>query len=272
METFLTFFHGQPPIVAVLAGTGFTFFMTALGAATVFFRSDKPSPNTLPLTLGFAAGIMIAASVWSLLLPAMEHANENGQPAWLITGGGFICGALFLVLLDKALPHWHPTATEPEGPKTSFKRTTLLVSAVTLHNIPEGMSVGLTFALAALSGDPVAFAGAATLALGMGIQNLPEGAAVSLPLKDTGMQRNKAFLIGALSGLVEPIFGVLTVLLLAQLTPILGFLLAFAAGAMIYVVIEELIPAAHLNTHSDAATLSVMAGFVLMMVLDTALG
>ena len=181
-------------------------------------------------------------------------------------------GVAFLALLDKLLPHQHADSNTPEGPVCDLDKTTLLVFAVTLHNIPEGMSVGLTFAAAALTGDPLAYSAAAALAIGIGIQNIPEGTAVALPLKGCGFSANKSFVVGALSGIVEPVFGILTVAIVPFVSPYLPWLLAFAAGAMLYVVVEELIPAAHLNTHSDTGTLAVMTGFLLMMILDTSLG
>ena len=254
------------------AGTGFTFFMTALGASLVLFFRKGTSENAQRIFLGFAAGVMIAASVWSLLIPAIEEAQLQGMPGWLPAGGGFILGVAFLMLLDTLMPHLHPGSNEPEGVRSSLKRTTLLVSAVTLHNIPEGMAVGLSFALAAQSGDPAALTGAMALAIGMGIQNFPEGAAISLPLHQEGMHKGKAFLYGSLSGVVEPIFGILTVLIAGTITPLMPWLLSFAAGAMLYVVAEELIPEAHLGSHSNVGTLGVMAGFLIMMVLDVALG
>lgn len=234
--------------------------------------SQQRARKFQPLAMGFAAGIMIAASIWSLLIPAMEHAQENGANQWLPTTGGFILGVAFVALLDKITPHMHPDSDTPEGPHVKLDRTTLLVSAVTLHNIPEGMSLGLAFSIAALSQDPAALSSAFALALGMSIQNIPEGAAVSLPLACGTMSRAKAFAVGVFSGAMEPLFGVLTVLALSLVVPYLPWLLAFAAGAMMYVVVEELIPAAHLNEHSDLGTLSVMAGFVVMMLLDTTLG
>lgn len=255
-------------------GCGFTWLMTTAGAATVFFfRKDREITHRI--FLGFAAGVMIAASVWSLLNPAIEQAEELGQPGWIPAAGGFLLGVAFLMMLDTFLPHLHPEGEQPEGVKTSWKRTTLLVSAVTLHNIPEGMSVGLLFAMAAQStgAEATAHLGMATaLAIGMGLQNFPEGAAISLPLRREGMGRGKAFLLGSLSGIVEPIFGILVVLVSSQITPFMPWMLAFAAGAMVYVVVEELIPEAHLGEHSNVGTLGVIAGFVIMMVLDVALG
>ncbi len=258
-------------ILLALMGTGFTFFATVLGSATVFFFKDKIGPKTEKAFLGFAAGIMIAASVWSLLIPAQQMAAEQGQNEILCTSVGFILGGAFLFLLDKLLPHMHPNSGEKEGLKSSFTKTTLLVLAVTMHNIPEGMAVGLSFGLSGES-KALTFSAAAALALGIGLQNFPEGAAISLPLKKEGVSSKKAFVLGALSGIVEPVGGVLAVLLAGSVSAAMPWLLSFAAGAMIFVVVEELIPEARLGEHSDMGTLSVMAGFVLMMVLDTALG
>ena len=255
-------------------GCGFTWFMTTAGSAVVFFfRKDRAVTHRI--FLGFAAGVMIAASVWSLLNPAIEQAEELGQVGWIPAAGGFLLGVAFLMALDTFLPHLHMEGDEPEGVKTSWKRTTLLVSAVTLHNIPEGMSVGLLFAMAGQSSGPerTAYLGmAVALAIGMGLQNFPEGAAISLPLRREGMSRGKAFVMGSLSGIVEPIFGILVVLVSTQIAPFMPWMLAFAAGAMIYVVVEELIPEAHLGEHSNIGTLGVIAGFVVMMVLDVAVG
>lgn len=254
-------------------GTGFTFLMTTLGAAMVYIFKGKKSAQIQRIFLGFAAGVMIAASIWSLLIPAIERAEEYGMIPWIPAAGGFLLGGLFLLLLDNILPHLHIESNQPEGLQSSWKRTTLLVSAVTLHNIPEGMAVGLTFALAAQqTNDPSLYTAAIALAIGIGIQNFPEGAAISLPLKQEGMSSHKAFFFGSMSGIVEPIFGVLTVLIAGNIAPIMPWLLSFAAGAMIYVVVEELIPEAHLGEHSNIATLAVMGGFLIMMILDVALG
>ncbi|HIR84643.1 MAG TPA: ZIP family metal transporter [Candidatus Galloscillospira excrementavium] len=253
-------------------GTGFTFLMTTVGAALVFFFRRSVSLRAQRVFLGFAAGVMTAASVWSLLIPAIEQAEDAGQVGWIPAAGGFVLGAAFLIVLDNLLPHLHPGSRDPEGPPTPWKRTTLLMFAVTLHNIPEGMAVGLSFALAAQEGGEAALPAALALALGMGIQNFPEGAAISLPLRQEGMSRTKAFLCGSLSGVVEPIFGVLVVLLAGSVAPLMPWMLSFAAGAMVYVVVEELIPEAHLGEHSHVGTLGVMAGFLVMMVLDVALG
>ena len=253
-------------------GTGFTFLMTAAGAAVVFLFKNEIKPSFQRVFLGFAAGVMIAASVWSLLIPSIEMAGEQGVPGWLPAAGGFALGALFLMVLDALMPHLHPGSSEAEGVHTSFKRTTLLVLAVTLHNIPEGMAVGLAFAMAAQHQDPALMSAAMALAIGIGIQNFPEGAAISLPLRQEGFSRFKAFLYGSLSGIVEPIFGILTVLAASQIAGLMPWLLSFAAGAMIFVVVEELIPEAHLGEHTHVGTIGFMVGFLIMMILDVALG
>ena len=262
----------QKELLYALLGTGFTCGATILGAAMVFFFRKELSHNTQKVFLGFAAGVMIAASVWSLLIPAMEMAEAQGQNAMLAAGGGFLLGGVFLMLLDRVLPHLHIGSEEPEGLPAHWKRTTMIVLAVTLHNIPEGMAVGLTFSVAAQDPSPGALAGAVALAIGMGLQNFPEGAAVSLPMKSQGVSNKKAFWCGAASGIVEPVFGLLTVLIAGSITGVMPWILAFAAGAMIYVVVEELIPEAQLGEHSHTGTASVMLGFLVMMLLDTALG
>ena len=254
-------------------GTGFTFAMTTLGAAVVFFFRKRVSGNVQRVFLGFAAGVMIAASVWSLLIPAINEAEANGMIGWIPAAGGFVLGIAFLMLLDCLLPHLHMDAQQPEGLSASWKRTTLLVLAVTLHNIPEGMAVGLSFALAAQhGGDSALYAAAFALAIGIGIQNFPEGAAISLPLRQEGLSVGKSFVYGSLSGIVEPIFGIAVVLISGFIQPLMPWLLAFAAGAMLFVVVEELIPEANLGEHSNIGTLGVMAGFLIMMILDVALG
>ncbi len=253
-------------------GTGFTFFMTALGAALVFFFKNQIKAGVQKIFLGFASGVMIAASVWSLLIPAMEEAKAAGETEWIPAVGGFVFGIAFLMILDNLLPHLHPQAQEVEGLSANWKRTTMLVLAVTLHNIPEGMAVGLAFALAAQHSDAAGYSAAMALAIGIGIQNFPEGAAISLPLRQEGLSRTRSFVYGALSGIVEPIFGILVVLAAGSIQPLMPWLLSFAAGAMMYVVVEELIPEAHLGEHSNVGTLGVMGGFLLMMVLDVALG
>ena len=262
----------QRELLYAAMGTGFTCGATILGAAMVFFFKKDISDTVQKVFLGFAAGVMIAASVWSLLIPAMEMAESMGKNVMLPVGGGFALGGISLMLLDQLLPHLHIGSEEPEGLHVNWKRTTMIVLAVTLHNIPEGMAVGLTFAVAAQDPAPGALAGAVALAVGMGLQNFPEGAAVSLPMKSQGVPNKKAFLCGAASGIVEPIFGLLTVLIAGSVGSIMPWILAFAAGAMIYVVVEELIPEAHLGEHSHTGTSSVMAGFLVMMMLDVVLG
>ena len=255
-------------------GTGFTFLMTALGAASVFLlRNEEHRKLFQRIFLGFAAGVMIAASVWSLLIPAIEQAEAAGQPGWTPAAGGFVLGALFLMALHQLLPHLHPGEKHAEGLPSRWQRPTLLFTAVTLHNIPEGMSVGLLFAMAAQGGgDPAVMGMAIALALGIGIQNVPEGAAVALPMLQEGMSSPKAFALGTLSGLAEPVFGILVVLVAGAVAPYMPWMLAFSAGAMMYVVVEELIPEAHLGEHSNVGTAGVMVGFLVMMILDVALG
>lgn len=254
-------------------GTGFTFLMTTLGSAMVFMFRKEMNDRVQKIFLGFAAGVMIAASVWSLLIPAIEEAEANGQIGWIPAAGGFVLGVVFLYGLDLLVPHLHPGTNETEGISSSMKRTSLLVLAVTLHNIPEGMAVGLSFALAAQHlGDSSAYASAIALAIGIGIQNFPEGAAISLPLRQEGMGVGRSFFLGSMTGIVEPIFGILAVLIAGLIAPYMPWLLSFAAGAMMYVVVEELIPEAHLGEHSNIGTMGVMSGFLIMMILDVALG
>ena len=253
-------------------GTGFTCLATVQGAALVFFFREELSGGVQRVFLGFAAGVMIAASVWSLLIPAMEMAEAAGRSPLAPAAGGFVLGGVFLMLLDRLLPHMHIGSEEAEGLPARWKRTTMIVLAVTLHNIPEGMAVGLTFSVAARDPSSGAVMGAVALALGMALQNFPEGAVVSLPMRSQGVPAGRAFLCGAVSGAVEPVFGLLTVLAAGSVTGLMPWVLSFAAGAMIYVVVEELIPEAHLGEHSHAGTGSVMAGFLVMMVLDLALG
>ncbi|MDL2294371.1 ZIP family metal transporter [Ruminococcaceae bacterium OttesenSCG-928-D13] len=244
--------------------------MTALGAATVFLMRGKNNDKIQRIFLGFAAGVMIAASVWSLLIPAIELGEEAGVPGWLPAAGGFILGVVFLLLLDGLIPHLHPGSTDAEGPKSKLPGSTLMVLAVTLHNIPEGMAVGLACAMAAGGGGSAA--AAIALCIGMGLQNFPEGAAVSLPLKRDGFSSGKAFAYGAFSGFVEPVGGILAVLVAGGIAPLMPWFLSFAAGAMMYVVVEEMIPEAHLGEHSHPGTLGALAGFLIMMILDVALG
>jgi ZIP family zinc transporter len=241
-------------------GTGFIFLMTALGSATVFFLPAEPNPRLQKAILGFAAGVMTAASVWSLLLPAMELTAAAGAlPVWLPAAAGVLAGAVFMAVLDGLLPRLRC------GKGGECRQSTLLMTAITLHNVPEGMAVGLAFALAA-SGEQLV--GAAALALGIGIQNFPEGAAVALPLRQEGKRRSGAFLIGVLSGAAEPVFGLLAVLAAGCAEPLMPWLLSASAGAMLYVSVEELIPQAK----SRSGTCGFVLGFLLMMVLDTALG
>lgn len=260
-------------LIWAAAGTGFTFLMTTLGAASVFLFRKKQNDLMQRIFLGFAAGIMIAASIWSLLIPSIESAEKAGGISWIPAAGGFVIGVSFLMGIHALLPHIHPGIKKPEGLPSKWSRPTLLFAAVTLHNIPEGMSVGLLFAMASQQGgDPSIMGMATALALGIGIQNIPEGAAVALPLRQEGMSASKAFAMGSLSGLAEPVFGILVVLFAGVVAPYMPWMLAFAAGAMMYVVVEELIPEAQLGKYSNAGTLSVMVGFLLMMILDVALG
>ena len=258
---------------ALLATLG-TWLVTALGAATVvLFKS--PNPKILNLMLGFAAGVMVAASFWSLLQPAIERAEAAGSmPAFLVATLGFLCGALFMWGSDKCVTYAQRRSALAQGEKNArLNRIILLVLSITLHNIPEGLAVGVAFGALKNGGyTPEALMGAVTVAVGIGLQNFPEGAAISLPLRQEGVPAWKAFLYGGLSGIVEPIFGILAVLIAGSIQPLLPWLLAFAAGAMMYVVVEELIPEAHLGEHSNIGTLGVMAGFLVMMVLDVALG
>jgi len=253
--------------------TLFTWFVTALGAGLVFFFK-RINRKVLDCMLGFAAGVMIAASYWSLLAPAIEMAEESNLPAWVPATVGFLAGGFFLWIADKLLPHLHPgfPTTEAEGIKTSWQRSMLLVLAITLHNIPEGLAVGVAFGALAADLPSATLAGAVALALGIGIQNFPEGAAVSVPLRREGFSRLKSFWYGQLSGAVEPIAGVVGAVTVIYMRPILPYALSFAAGAMIYVVVEELIPESQMEKHTDVATIGAMLGFAVMMTLDVALG
>jgi len=259
-------------VIDVFYGLMIPFIGTSLGAAAVFFMKRALREKVSRALTGFAAGVMVAASVWSLLIPAIEQSQAMGQFSFLPSLIGFWLGVLFLLLLDKIIPHLHRGFSEAEGPKSSLKRTTMMVLAVTLHNIPEGMAVGAVYA-GLLSGSPdITAGGAMALALGIAIQNFPEGAIISMPLHAQGQKKPKAFLCGVLSGVVEPIFGVLTVIFAALIVPVLPYLLSFAAGAMIYVVVEELIPEMSQGRHSDVGVLFFAAGFTVMMSLDVALG
>ena len=245
---------------------------TTLGSAMVFWMRREMNRKLEKMLLGFASGVMIAASVWSLLIPAIDMAEEQGKAGWIPAAVGFLGGIAFLLGLDSLVPHLHLESAEPEGLEANLKKTTMLVLAVTLHNIPEGMSVGVTFAGALLGNTGITMAGAFTLAAGIAIQNFPEGAIISMPLRAKGMSRGRAFLYGTASGAVEPVAAWITILLTRLVLPVLPYLLAFAAGAMIYVVVEELIPEANQGEHSNLGTAGVMAGFLIMMILDVALG
>lgn len=269
----MDFFYDLHPVwQAFLAGL-FTWGLTALGASVVFFTRTV-NQKLLTSMLGFAAGVMIAASFWSLLAPAIEMAEGGPVAVWVPPAVGFLLGGLFLAAADKILPHLHlgqPRAAA-EGVRTSWQRSVLLVMAITLHNIPEGLAVGVAFGAAAANLPAATLAGAVALAIGIGIQNFPEGIAVAMPLRGEGMSRWKSFGFGQASAIVEPVAAVIGAAAVLLMQPLLPYALSFAAGAMIYVVVEELIPESHNNGHTDLATLSVMVGFVVMMVLDVALG
>lgn len=269
----MDWFLAQTPIIQALIATCFTWFLTALGAAMVFLFRDF-NRKILDGMLGFAAGVMIAASFWSLLSPAIEIAESNGTPGWIPAGIGFLLGGAALFAIDRLLPHLHLgfPLESAEGIKTSWQRSLLLVLAITMHNIPEGLAVGVAFGAAAAGYPTASVAGAIALALGIGIQNFPEGLAVSMPLRREKLTPFKSFWYGQLSGMVEPIAGVLGAVAVVFVQPLLPYALAFAAGAMIYVVVEELIPEAQLAKNTDLATITTMLGFTVMMVLDVALG
>ncbi len=267
-------FYTQNPVIQAFIGTLFTWSVTAFGAAMVFFFKGI-NRRVLDSMLGFAAGVMIAASYWSLLAPAIALSEEMpGVPSWFPAAAGFLLGAIFLRVTDRLIPHLHlgMPLSDAEGPRTRWQRSILLVFAITIHNIPEGLAVGVAFGTAAIGFPGATLPAAIALAIGIGIQNFPEGAAVSIPLRREGFTRWKCFVYGQFSGMVEPIFGVLGALLVIAMRPILPYALAFAAGAMIYVVIEELIPEAHEHRNIDLATMGAICGFVVMMTLDVALG
>lgn len=268
----LEYFRDFNPVTLALLGTIFTYGMTAIGAALVFFFKAF-NKKVLNAMLGFAAGVMIAASFWSLLAPAIELAEEDGKPAYLVVAIGFLAGAMLLFIADKLIPHQHMSG-HVDGPhrKKTSKSSIMLITAITLHNIPEGLAVGVAFGALAFGWSDAAFLGAVSLAIGIGIQNLPEGAAVSIPLRKEGMDRWKCFVNGQFSGMVEPIAGVLGAFAVITMRPLLPYALAFAAGAMIYVVAEELIPQAHDKDTVHFATWGVIIGFTVMMMLDVALG
>lgn len=256
----------------VLRGIFIPFIGTLLGSACVFFMGSKMNRTLQRALTGFAGGVMVAASVWSLLIPAMNYAEGMGKFAFIPAAVGFWVGIFFLLILDKIIPHLHMNSAEAEGPKTGLKKTSMLVLAVVLHNLPEGMAVGVVFAGRLTGNTAITAAGALALAVGIAIQNFPEGAIISMPLASEGVSKKKAFLYGVLSGIVEPLGAIITIVLSAFIIPALPYFLSFAAGAMIYVVVEELIPEMSEGEHSDIGTLMFACGFTLMMILDVALG
>jgi len=269
----IEFFAQRSPIIQALMGTLFTWGMTAMGAGVIFFSKDV-SRKLLNGFLGFASGVMIAASYWSLLAPAIELSENMAVPSWFPATAGFLFGGAFLFAVDKLLPHLHmgDELSEAEGVKSSWQRSVLLITAITLHNIPEGLAVGVAFGAAAAGIEQASIGAAIALAIGIGIQNFPEGLAVSAPLRREGWKTGKAFQYGQLSGMVEPLAALLGVAATLFIRPLLPYALAFAAGAMIYVVAEELIPESKVDSHSDIPTIGVMLGFAVMMLLDVALG
>ena len=238
----------------------------------VFLMKNKINKKVEKILLGFASGVMIAASVWSLLIPSINMTEEQGKVAWIPAAVGFLLGIIFLLVLDSLIPHLHLDSDKPEGLKAKLKKTTMMIFAVTLHNIPEGMAVGVAFAGALAGNAGITMSAAIALAIGIAIQNFPEGAIISMPLKSEGISKTKAFIYGTLSGAVEPVAAFITILLTSLVVQILPYLLSFAAGAMIYVVVEELIPESQSGAHSNIGTIGVAIGFVLMMILDVALG
>lgn len=245
---------------------------TVVGSAAVFLTRDKVSERVQNALLGFAAGVMVAASVWSLIIPAIDLSEHLGKWNWMPPAVGILLGMLFLLALDSLVPHMHPTGTSAEGPRTKLGRRSMLMLAVTLHNIPEGMAVGAVIAGTMQGNAGITMAAAMALAVGMAIQNLPEGAIISLPLRADGSSRRRAFGYGALSGIVEPLSAALMILLFEHISPVLPYLLAFSAGAMLYVVVEELVPETQRGEHSNIGTVAFAIGFIIMMILDVALG
>lgn len=257
--------------INIFYGLMIPFLGTSLGAACVFFMKKNLNISINRALTGFAAGVMVAASVWSLLIPALEQSHNMGKWSFIPAAIGFWIGILFLLLLDRIIPHIHRFAQNPEGPKSHLQRTTMLVLAVTLHNIPEGMAVGVVYAGYRAGNVGITAAGALALSLGIAIQNFPEGAIISMPLRSEGMGRGKSFVMGVLSGIVEPIGALLTILAANLIVPTLPYFLSFAAGAMIYVVVEELIPEMSQGKHSNIGTMFFAVGFTIMMILDVAL-
>ena len=256
----------------IFIGLLIPFLGTTLGAAMVFLMRNKLNEKVEKVLLGFASGVMVAASIWSLLIPSIYMAKEQNIIAWLPATVGFVLGIVFLLILDNIIPHLHIKSKEPEGLKSKLGKSAMMVLAVTLHNIPEGMAVGVALAGAISGNSSITMMGAIALSIGIAIQNFPEGAIISMPLKEEGNTKSKSFIYGALSGIVEPIFGGLTILLTSLVVPILPYLLSFAAGTMIYVVVEELIPESQVGKHSNLGTIGFACGFILMMILDVALG
>lgn len=273
MNGIIDFFEHTDPVIGALIATVFTWLVTAAGAAVVFFFKDLKR-QWLDGMLGFTGGVMIAASYWSLLAPSIEMSEAMGLPGWLPPAVGFGAGALFIYLLDRYIPHLHINfdPSQTEGPKTEWRRTTLLILAITLHNIPEGLAVGVLFGGVAAGIPEATIGGAVALAIGIGLQNFPEGIAVSMPLRRQGISRFRSFWYGQLSAIVEPVAGVIGAAAVLWMQPVLPYALAFAAGAMIYVVIEEVVPETQQDRYTDVATLGFIGGFIVMMVLDVALG
>ncbi len=273
MSGILTFVQGLNPVLQALAATCFTWAMVMLGAAAVFVAKDV-NRKLLDGMLGFAAGVMIAASYWSLLAPAIEMSTDLEVPAWFPVSIGFLAGGVFLMGIDRILPHLHlgMPVNKAEGIKTSWRRSTLLILAITLHHIPEGLAVGIAFGSVTPDFGSASFTGAVALAIGVGIQNIPEGLAVSLSLRREGLSRIKSFVYGQFSGLVEPIAGVIGAVVVSASKAVMPYALGFAAGAMLFVIVEEIIPESQRSNNADLATMCTMIGFVVMMVLDVSLG
>lgn len=273
MKPILDFFSSIDPVLAAFIATTFTWLVTAAGASLVFFFGNA-SRKWLDGMLGFTGGVMVAASFWSLLAPSIEMSARMGMIEWLPPAIGFATGALFIYALDRFIPHLHINfdPSRSEGPKTEWRRTTLLVLAITLHNIPEGLAVGVLFGGVAAGMPEASIGGAVALAIGIGLQNFPEGFAVSMPLRRQGVSKLRSFWFGQLSAIVEPVFGVLGAVAVLHMQVVLPYALAFAAGAMIYVVVEEVIPETQQDRFTDLATLGFIGGFIVMMVLDVALG
>ena len=271
MDTIISYLESIDPILAALYATLFTWLVTAIGAAAVFLFKEAKK-NLMDGMLGFTGGVMVAASIWSLLIPAIEMSAGEGFVKLIPAVAGFLIGAGFLFAVDKILPHLHVNFQMVEGVKTDWQRSTLMILAITLHNIPEGLAVGVLFGGVAAGIPEASIAGAVVLAIGIGLQNFPEGIAVAMPLRRMGMSRWKSFMYGQASAIVEPIAGVLGALAVTTFTPMLPYALAFAAGAMIFVVVEEVIPEAQQNRNSDTATIGFIIGFIVMMSLDVALG